>query len=99
VNGMRPIHPGEVLREEYLKPLRMSVGKLARALRITRTMAREILCERRPITPKISVRLERYFGGDARLWMNMQQSYEVKIAQGEAGVCVMNEAAPRNARL
>jgi addiction module HigA family antidote len=64
-NGMRPIHPGEVLREEYLAPLDMSVNALAKALRVDATRMNEIVRERRRITPDTAERLARYFSSSA----------------------------------
>ena len=65
-NKMRPIHPGEILREEFLGPLGMSVHALATALRVPATRLHEIVNERRSITADTAVRLARYFGGDAQ---------------------------------
>lgn len=64
-NGMRPIHPGEILREDYLVPLGLSVNALANALRVPATRLHEIVKERRAITLDTALRLARYFGGDA----------------------------------
>ena len=60
-NGMRPVHPGEVLREEFLAPLGMSVNALAQALHVPATRMHEIIKERRAITPDTALRLARYF--------------------------------------
>ena len=78
VNRMRPIHPGEVLREDFLKPLEMSANALAIALGVPATRIHEILKERRAITPDTAARLTRYFGGDAVSWLNLQATYELK---------------------
>jgi addiction module HigA family antidote len=78
-NGMRPIHPGEILREEYLVPLSMTAHALATALHVTPpTRINEIVRERRGITPDIALRLARYFGGDAETWLNLQQAFDRK---------------------
>ena len=77
-NGMRPVHPGEVLREEFLAPLGMSVNALAQALHVPATRMHEIIKERRAITPDTALRLARYFGGDARSWLNLQAEYDLK---------------------
>jgi len=79
-NGMRPIHPGEILREEYLAPMEMSVHALSQALRVPATRLHEIVKERRSITPDTALRLARYFGTDAQSWLNLQMSYDLKIA-------------------
>ncbi|MFP3607243.1 HigA family addiction module antitoxin, partial [Paraburkholderia sp. SIMBA_053] len=80
-NGMRPVHPGEILREEYLVPLGMSANALATALHVTAGRINDIVRERRGITPDTALRLARYFGGDAQTWMNLQLMYDMKIAE------------------
>ncbi|MDD2686522.1 MAG: HigA family addiction module antitoxin [Gallionella sp.] len=82
-NGMRPVHPGEILREEYLLPMEMSVHALSQALRVPATRLHEIVKERRSITPDTALRLARYFGTDAQSWLNLQMSYDLKIAEAE----------------
>jgi addiction module HigA family antidote len=94
-NGMRPVHPGEILREEYLAPLGMSVNALSQALRVPATRLHEIVKERRAITPDTALRLARYFGGDARSWMNLQTEYDLKIA--ETNSAIEQEVLPREA--
>jgi addiction module HigA family antidote len=79
VNGMRPIHPGEILREEYLVPLGMTPAELAAALHVEPHVIDEIVLERRMVTAEIALRLARYFGGGAESWLNMQQTYDLKI--------------------
>ncbi len=80
-NGMRAVHPGEILREEYLAPLGMSVNALAIKLRVPPTRLHEIVKERRSVTPDTAMRLARFFGGDARSWLNLQAAYDLKMAQ------------------
>jgi addiction module HigA family antidote len=85
-NRMRPVHPGEVLREEYLLPLGMSANALAIALRIPAPRINDIVLERRAITPDTALRLSRYFGGDAEGWMNLQIVFDLKradLAEGQ----------------
>jgi addiction module HigA family antidote len=78
VNGMRPVHPGEVLREDYLVPLEMSVNALAMALAVPATRIHEIVKERRGVTADTAQRLSHYFGGDAASWMALQADYDLK---------------------
>ncbi|MFM1856778.1 MAG: hypothetical protein RLZ83_2087 [Pseudomonadota bacterium] len=78
VNRMRPVHPGEVLREEYLAPLGLSVNALATALGVPATRIHEIVKERRSVTADTAQRLARYFGGDAASWLAMQADYDLK---------------------
>ena len=81
MNSMRPIHPGEILREEYLQPLGLSVNALAIKLRVPATRLHEIVKERRSITADTAMRLARFFGGDAQSWLNLQSSYELRLAE------------------
>lgn len=78
INKMRSVHPGEILREDYLKPLDMSVNALATALRVPATRLHEIVNERRGISADTAVRLAHYFGGDAQSWLNLQATYDLK---------------------
>jgi addiction module HigA family antidote len=71
-NGMRPVHPGEILREDYLVPLNMSANALAKALNVPTSRINDLVRERRGITADMAMRLARYFGGDARSWLNLQ---------------------------
>ncbi len=78
VNRMRPVHPGEVLREDYLRPLGLSVNALAGALGVPATRMHEIVKERRAITADTAMRLAHYFGGDAASWLVLQATYDLK---------------------
>jgi len=78
INRMRPVHPGEILREDYLVPLDMSANALALALRVPATRIHEIINERRGISADTAERLARYFGGDAVSWLNLQATYDLK---------------------
>ncbi len=78
VNNLRPVHPGEVLREDYLLPLGMSVNALAVALGVPATRMHEIVKERRAVTADTAARLARYFGGDAASWLVLQANYDLK---------------------
>lgn len=97
VNRMRPVHPGEVLREDFLVPLEMSVNALAMALAVPATRIHEIVKERRGVTADTAERLAYYFGGDAASWMALQADYDLKTlstrAEIERKVHRRNEAA------
>jgi addiction module HigA family antidote len=97
INRMRPVHPGEILREDFLSPLGMSVNALAQALRVPATRLHEIVKERRAVTPDTALRLARYFGGDAQSWLNLQASYDLKVAERELGPAIESEVKPRAA--
>lgn len=83
-NNMRPIHPGQILREDYLGPLNMSANALAVALRIPRPRINDVVRERRSVSPDTALRLSRFFGGDAQSWLNLQTAYDLKIAEANA---------------
>jgi addiction module HigA family antidote len=96
-NRMRPIHPGEILREEYLQPLNLTPNALAIALRVPAPRINDIVLERRAITPNTALRLARYFGGDAESWMNLQVAYDLKQAELAEGKQIRTEVSPRAA--
>jgi antitoxin HigA-1 len=85
-NGMRPVHPGEVLREEFLVPLEMSVNALSLALRVPATRIHEIVNERRGITADTAYRLARYFDTTPEFWMNLQTTYDLKTLPTRAEI-------------
>ena len=78
-----PIHPGEILREDFMKPLGLSMNRLALSLRVPVTRIGEIVHERRGITPDTALRLGRYFNTSARFWLNMQATYDLEVARDE----------------
>lgn len=92
-----PIHPGEILREEFLAPLGISAHQLALALRVPATRINDIVNEKRGITADTALRLSRYFGTTSRFWMNLQTSYELEVAEDQLGTAVMREVLPRTA--
>ena len=94
INGMRPVHPGEILREEYLKPLDMSANALAKALKVPASRINDIVLERRGVTVDTALRLVRYFGGDVQTWLNLQTAYDIKVAQKELAKRVEREVVP-----
>jgi antitoxin HigA-1 len=98
-NGMRPIHPGEILREDYLLPLGLSVNALAVALHIPATRLHEIVKERRGISSDTALRLARYFGGDAQSWLNLQSAYDLSLTKQLAGVAIERDVLPREVAL
>ena len=80
-NSMRPIHPGEILREDYLAPLEMSANALAKAIGVTPARINEIVREERGVTADTALRLAKYFGGNAKFWLNLQTTYELRLAE------------------
>ena len=93
-NGMRPVHPGEILREDYLVPLDMTASSLAKALNVRAPRINEIVRERRAVTADTAMRLARYFGGDARSWLNLQTAYDLRVAEIRNAKRIKREIAP-----
>ncbi len=83
MNTARPIHPGEVLREEFLAPLDLSARALAIALHVPAPQINDVVRERRSITPDIAQRLASYFDTSPQFWMDLQASYDSKLARRE----------------
>ena len=80
MNNMRPIHPGEIIKKEYLNPLKMSANALAIALRIPAPRINDVVRQKRGISIDTALRLARYFNTTPQFWMNLQISYDLKIA-------------------
>ena len=85
LKGLRPIHPGEMLREDVLPAIGRPKTEIARLLGISRQTLYDILNEKQPVTPATALRLARMFGGTAESWVNMQRNYDLKIAEAELG--------------
>lgn len=93
-NGMRPVHPGEVLREDYLIPLAMSANALAKALNVPAPRINDIVRERRGVSADTAMRLARHFGGDARSWLNLQAAYDLRVAEIKNARPIEREIVP-----
>ncbi len=93
-NGMRPIHPGEILREEYLAPLAMSANQLAAKLHVPSNRISAIVRGTRGMTADTAIRLGIYFNTSAQFWMNLQKMYELRVAEIEAGAQIAREVQP-----
>ncbi len=89
-----PIHPGEILREDFLKPLGISMNRLALDLRVPVTRIAEIVHQRRGITPDTALRLGRYFNTSARFWMNAQSGYDLETAQDRLQRAIERDVRP-----
>ncbi len=96
-NGMRPVHPGEVLREDFLIPLNMSANALSKALSVPAPRINDIVRERRGVSADTAMRLARYFGGDARSWLNLQAAYDLRVAEIENAKRIQREVEPAGA--
>jgi addiction module HigA family antidote len=80
-NGMRPIHPGEVLREEFIAPMGMTAHALAMALQVPAPRINDIVRERRAVTADTALRLAKYFGNSAEFWMGLQSDFDMATAR------------------
>ena len=93
-NGMRPVHPGEVLLEDFLKPLGMSANALAKALRVPAPRINDVVRGRRGVSADTAMRLARYFGGDARSWLDLQTAHDLRVAEISNAKRVAREVSP-----
>ena len=82
--ALEPVHPGEILKHDFMEPLELSATSLARAIGVTPARVNEIVRRRRGITAETALRLARYFNTDAQSWMNLQTRYELALAERTA---------------
>ncbi|ESS71505.1 virulence-associated protein I [Methyloglobulus morosus KoM1] len=94
-NELRPVHPGEILREEYLSPLGMSANALTIALKIPALRINDIVREKRGIAPDTALRLARYFGTSPEFWLNLQTDYDLRVTKQKAITDIEREVLPR----
>jgi len=91
---LKPVHPGEILLEEFMKPLGLSMNKLALDLRVPVTRIADIVGERRGITADTALRLARYFKNAPVFWMNLQTRHDLEVAQDEFAAKVERDVQP-----
>ena len=96
-NGMRPVHPGEILREDYLDELDMSANALAKALKVPAPRVNDIVRERRGVSADTALRLARYFDTTPQFWLNLQTAYDLRLAEAESGKKITREVMPKAA--
>lgn len=94
-NQMRPVHPGEILREDFLLPLGLSANALALALRVPAPRVNDIVRERRGVTPDTALRLAHFFDTSALFWLKLQMDYDLKQGQMKVGKRILDEVQPR----
>jgi len=82
---LRAVHPGDILRHDFMEPLGLSAYKLAKELGVTAPTVNEIVRRRRAVTAEMALRLSRYFGTTAQLWQNLQSQYDLEIASQKIG--------------
>ncbi len=92
-----PTHPGEVLREDFLKPLGLSQYALAKALGVPQIRVSEVVNGKRAVTPDTALRLARYFGTTAEFWSGMQTTYDLEMARDKVGAEIEARVEPRAA--
>ena len=93
-NQMRPIHPGEILRDE-LEELELSASAFARLLSVPVNRITSILSGKRAISADTALRLAQFFGTSAQFWLNLQSAYDLKITMKEKGRAIKKEVIPR----
>ncbi|HKK99681.1 MAG TPA: HigA family addiction module antitoxin [Desulfotignum sp.] len=96
MNNMRAIHPGEIIKEEYLEPLKMSANALAVALRVSAPRINDVIKQKRGVSIDTALRLAIYFNTTPQFWMNLQISYDLKIAKHNMAK-IKNEIIPLQA--
>ena len=98
VSGRRlpPVHPGEILRDEFLVPMGISVYALAHAIKVPRSRANDIMLGRRSITTDTAMRLARYFGMSPQFWLNLQTRYDLDVADRRIRRKIEQEVVPRD---
>jgi antitoxin HigA-1 len=92
---LKPVHPGEILREDFMKPLGLSMNRLALELRVPVTRVADIVGERRAITAETALRLGRYFKNAPAFWLNLQARYDLEVAEDEYAARVKRDVQPR----
>lgn len=102
---LKPVHPGEILLEEFLKPMNLSQNQIALALRVPARRINEIVHSKRRITADTALRLARYFGTSPRFWLGLQMDYDLDVAEDEIGdrlsqevVALANQSSPLRCR-
>jgi antitoxin HigA-1 len=96
-NHMRPIHPGEILREEFLVPRGMTAHALPQAIHVPATRVNDIVNAKRGVTADTALRLARYFGNSPEFWLNLQAAHDLRAAEREAAARIEREVLPREA--
>ena len=96
-NRMPPVHPGEILREDLMKPLGLTVKGLARELKISINRMSEIVNRRRALNADAALGLSRYFGSTPEFWINLQAAYDLRVTIHSSASRIQREVRPRKA--
>ena len=91
---LKPVHPGEILREEFMAPLELSMNRVALDLRVPVTRIADIVNGRRSITADTALRLARYFKNTPSFWMNLQTRYDLEVAEDQLAARVARDVRP-----
>jgi len=97
VKKLKPVHPGEILREEFMTPLGLSMNRMALDLRVPVTRIADIIAERRGITADTALRFARYFKNSPAFWMNLQTRYDLEVAEDESAAEIERDVRPLEA--
>ncbi|MEZ1321726.1 HigA family addiction module antitoxin [Pseudomonas fluorescens] len=90
-NGMRPVHPGEILKEEYLEPLCLTAAALARALNVSTPTVNDIVLQRRGVSADMALRLAICLDTTPEFWLNLQSAYDLRKAEIEKGASIRDQ--------
>lgn len=91
---LKPVHPGEILREEFMEPLGLNPHKVSLALRVSAPTVSEIVHEKRSVSPDMALRLARYFDTTPEFWLNLQTRYDLETARDREETKVRREVQP-----
>ena len=94
---LSPVHPGDVLREDFLEPMEMSQYRLSKDIKVPPRRINEIVHGERAISADTAIRLARYFGTSERFWLNLQAQYDLDVEIDRAGARIAQEVVPRRA--
>jgi addiction module HigA family antidote len=95
VKKLRPVHPGDILRNDFLEPLGLTAYRLAKQLGVSRPTITQIVARRRGVTAEMALRLARYFGTSAQVWQHLQSQYDLEVAMTKIGKAVIQKIRPR----
>ncbi len=95
---LRPVHPGDILRNDFLEPLGITSYRLAKELGVSRPTVTQLVARRRNVTAEMALRLPRYFGTSAQVRQNLQSQYDLEVATTKIGKTVNQQIRPRSER-
>jgi addiction module HigA family antidote len=93
---LRPVHPGDILKNDFLGPLEITSYRLSKELGVSRPTITQLVARRRNVTAEMALRLARYFGTSAQLWQNLQAQYDLEVATTKIGKVVRRKIRPRS---